>query len=519
MYQQTESKIRDWLADNLNFIEKGLQLVGKEYHLPTDVGAKGFVDLLCTDIYNNYVIIEVKRSDTSSRQTMTEVLKYYSLIKHNFRARESEVRIIIVSTHWDELIRAFSEACYMSLSIRGYQIEVHGSEGIPRSIKIVEPLALSSMARKFAYWQGLYLFQTREKREFFHKKLNQRLSSATITDYVLLDIDAPVDKKKILTPYGIAAAFQKLLPGELLQAISSLTSSGEIDVMDRDDFDEEVNYQRHLEDAFMGSLTMYSYYDAAEAGYSEKLDSILNAQGWTVHKVYRNGIFKKDPRYTDQLLLKELKGHDGNSENKFVGFAESTQLERLKEIQSECMHSLAHTPQWAEFISCLLNKMERQGDKFRILIDIYNPNSIITSLFFTLTKATPDYLPRYVIFIDYIDYPKTEIYLGELSWNQKVSPTAKLLSTNDSNEIANEMIRLYIDPDNFLDALRMALFYTNKKTVIEDNKEISNDFVIDKDNKVVTDDTVYSSIQDYIVYYQQKLMKLIANYNSVYSSM
>ena len=517
---QIESKIRDWLAGNLNFIESGLQLIGKEYHLPSTVGSKGFIDLLCSDIYNNYVIIEIKRSDISSRQTITEVLKYYSLIKHNFGARESEIRIIIISTHWDELIRAFSEICHKSnIAVKGYRIEVDSSKNIPHSITIVEPLKLSTIARKFAFWQGFYLFRTTEKRELFHTELNKRLSAVSIHDYVLLDIDAPKENIKIVTPYAIAAAFQKLPSEELLEIIKALNNAGKTDVMNRDDFEEEVFYQRHLEGAFIDSLAMYEYDDDAEAGYAEKLDSILNAQGWTIHKIHRKGIFRKDPRYTDHLLLKEVRGHDGNSKNKFTGIAESTQPERIKEIHKECMHSLAHTPQWAEFIDCLFYEIEQKNEKTRILVDIYNPDSLITSLYFTLTKANPDYLPLYTIFVDYIDYPRTEVFIGELYWDKQFSPNASLLISTNGNEIANEVFRLNIDPDNLLDSLKMALFYTNKKIVVENNKEIANGFATVEDNIIVADNTVYDSIQEYIIYYQQDLMRMIANYNSVYSSM
>jgi hypothetical protein len=511
---QIESKIRDWLADNLSFIENGLQLIRKEFPLPDNIGAKGFVDLLCKDIYNNFVIIEIKRSNTSARQTITEVFKYHSLIKHNFKARESEIRIVIISTHWNELIRAYSEIYHKTnIALKGYKIEIDTLTSIPISISLIEPLKLSSLTRKFAFWQGLYLFKTIEKRELFQERLRQRLSLTLIEDYVSINIDGPLENKKILTPYAIVAAFQKQPVLELLRAIETLTLSGDTDVMDRADFDDEISYQRHLEDAFIAVLAMYRHSDDAEAGYSEKLDGMLNNQGWTVKDISRCGIFKTDPRYDDNLLIKELRGHDGNNQNKFVGFAESTQFERIKEIQQECMNSLMHTPQWAEFIECFFKELEGRNQQFRLFIDIYNPDSIITSFYFTMINANPDYLPIYRIFVDYIDCFETEVYIGELYWNQR-TPTAVLFNSTNNIEIANEVIRLMINPENEMDSIKMALLYTNKKIVISDNKEIFNGFVTTENDKIVSDNTKYNTIQDYIIYNKQSIMKMISNYKS-----
>jgi RecB family endonuclease NucS len=67
---QAEHIIRDWLVANPEFIEPGLQIVKKEYYLPDEIGTSGFIDILAKDIYNNFVIVEIKRSDPAARQTL-----------------------------------------------------------------------------------------------------------------------------------------------------------------------------------------------------------------------------------------------------------------------------------------------------------------------------------------------------------------------------------------------------------------------------------------------------------------
>ena len=106
---QLEAKIRDWLANNLSFISDDLQLIQKEYHLQNTFGSTGFIDILAKDRYNNSVIIEIKRSNATARQAIHEILKYASLLKQNFKIKDSEIKAIIISTEWRELLVPYSD--------------------------------------------------------------------------------------------------------------------------------------------------------------------------------------------------------------------------------------------------------------------------------------------------------------------------------------------------------------------------------------------------------------------------
>ena len=77
---------RKKLAKNLEIIEQGLSLIKEEYPLLNNpLGTKGYIDILAKDICKNFVIIEIKRSQTASRQAIHELCKYIALIKHNER--------------------------------------------------------------------------------------------------------------------------------------------------------------------------------------------------------------------------------------------------------------------------------------------------------------------------------------------------------------------------------------------------------------------------------------------------
>lgn len=511
-----EHTIRDWLVLHPDFIEQGLEVIAKEHYLPDEMGSSGFIDILCKDIYNNFVIIEIKRSDSAARQTFTEVFKYAELIKKIYNARNSEIKIIIISTHWNEIIRAFSHACFTSnFLIKGLQIYTNPQTNMPEAMEEVIPISSRVFSRKFMSTQILYLFNSIEKRREAHQILNQKLQKAGVSDYIAIDLDAPINKA---LPYcfAINAAFQKYSIEELLNFIDILDGEQHLDMV-KDDFESNEEYLDYLEQVFIASLEMGLYTDTIEVGYSEKFESIIEAQKWSIISINRYGIFNTDPRYNNELLLKELKGYDGGSFNKFVGFSESIQKERLKEIWVNCQKSLHHTPQWAEFINHVFSKLEKSIEKFKVIVDIYNPDSIVTSLYFTLLTGNAGYLPIFQVFIDYTDN-KSEVYTGGVC-SLGIKPYSKLFTATEYNEVANEIFRIQIAPDNEMDALRMGLCYFITRTIIVDDKKISNEPVSLDNGIIVPDNSKYISIENYINYNREALSLMVNNYNRVYTQL
>jgi hypothetical protein len=107
--KRAESEIRDQLARDLDLIETGLSLIDKEVLLPNDKGAKGFLDIFCRTVNGKYLIIEVKRSDAAAREAIHELVKYVALLKQNLLVKGTEVRLMVASSEWHELLVPFSE--------------------------------------------------------------------------------------------------------------------------------------------------------------------------------------------------------------------------------------------------------------------------------------------------------------------------------------------------------------------------------------------------------------------------
>lgn len=513
MAKQVEHHIRDWLVNHPEFIEKGLQVIDKEHYLPDSIGSNGFIDILCKDIYNNFVIIEIKRSDPAARQAFTEVFKYAELIQNNYNARNSEIRIIIVSTHWDQMIRAFSHLCFKSnFSLTGLQIFIDEESKTPVAKEEISPISSRTFSRKFMSSQIIYLFHDQDKRIKANKELSKKLQNANFPDYVTVDLNAP--NKRGFYPYALSIAFQRFSKNEMLNFISLLKGEKHLD-MTEDEFETEGAYLFDLEQVFIISLEMREYIDSFESSSGEKFDSVVGVQNWEIESIKKHGIFNSDPRYTTELLLKELKGHDGNSSNKFVGFSESNQKKRIQEIYSECQYSLNHTPHWQSCVNFILSQMINSKEKYKIIIDIYNPDSIVAALYFALTKGNPEYLPKFLLIIDYPDIKRTEFYCGDI-YSSGIKPKMTMFSSDNIDEISNEIFDFQIFPENEIIAKKMGLIYAIKETVFVDSIEISDKFIVLKKNTTEYVNKRYPSIEQYVISNQYEISTMIKNLGHVY---
>jgi len=89
-----ENDLRDFLADNVSLIEKGLVLIKKEF----DTGEVGRIDLLCKDKRNAHVVVELKKGRKSD-EVVGQTLRYLGWVKKKFG---SKVRGIIIVNEPDE---------------------------------------------------------------------------------------------------------------------------------------------------------------------------------------------------------------------------------------------------------------------------------------------------------------------------------------------------------------------------------------------------------------------------------
>ena len=103
-----ERDLEDYLASNIEVLEKGLRLVGRQVEVAT-----GRVDLLAEDSEGNLVVIELKAGEAGD-SSLTQLLAYISAIQEKERGRN--VRgILIAHTFPDKVAYAARLIPYVKL--------------------------------------------------------------------------------------------------------------------------------------------------------------------------------------------------------------------------------------------------------------------------------------------------------------------------------------------------------------------------------------------------------------------
>ncbi|MFO7967672.1 MAG: endonuclease NucS [Archaeoglobaceae archaeon] len=111
-----ERDLETFIVDNLDYIEKGLKLYpdGQQYNLKT-----GKVDLLCVDVNDNLVVIELK-TGTVGVNVIGQILSYIAAVQQDL-AKNRNVRGIIIGRDFDNKIKT-TVSTLPQLKLMRYQV-------------------------------------------------------------------------------------------------------------------------------------------------------------------------------------------------------------------------------------------------------------------------------------------------------------------------------------------------------------------------------------------------------------
>jgi len=408
---ENEKLIRDRLAADLSILDPYLSLIEKEFRLPNNFGSKGYVDLLAKDQYDNYVIIEIKRTRASSRETLQEIFKYIGLIRLNYGAKDSEMRAIILSVDWEELFVPFCEMVEQSgLAVKGYRLHTDGA-GTPLKCELVERKALPKVQRDIAPIYHADMFFTREKRDAIITHLTHMSKMIGIQDFAILTM-AGDPKYEFVYPFATCFAFNSLSTKRYEEI---LQTTGELD-MERDDFESEQEYRFYMEQCILISLKSGPWHDSLEVLTPESLDSALGNK-WTVESIHRAGIFKEDPRLRDEILIEELRGLRGRSRIRYIHFGESNQQSRIDEIERACLNPFTDMREWAFELENCWKFIKFTKRPYRLVIGSACPESVFYGILRFLEQGNEGYLPSYRLFVDFYEDNLLYVLEGGLCWN------------------------------------------------------------------------------------------------------
>jgi hypothetical protein len=444
---QVEAQIQDFLASNLTFLSNDFRLIRKEFYLKNLLGTrgKGFIDILAEDSYQHFVIIEIKRSNQTAREAIHEILKYAGLLKRQLKVKETEIRICIVSTDWDELIVPFSELHkIIPYHLEGFKIQID-SRNKPIKKEFVKPLE-EVLPRNISHNHMIFLY---ENNDCIHQELEQlreTIKRIGIEDFVLLEMSYLGDKKNIIYPHGIYFAFQRYEKSKI--KIILLNLDQEYDIEEAEEFSEGESELLHsLEQAILSHIRPNNY-DTLEASYPDKFLPLIEAKKWKISKIIREGIFADDPRgERDSILLSEIKGTKGKGFTQYHNYSNSKFKLRLSEIEEnsyQYLYGCDLDNTWLKHLKFIFSDLKVSLKEYELFIDIYNPGEgLLKTLYNMYNYRKFDasnpllFMPNYILQIHFDDPDNTSVvYVGKIKWDGTRKNVQQLLEESQIDDLS-----------------------------------------------------------------------------------
>lgn len=439
-----EAPLRDLISNQLSALEDGLTLLDIERYIPSSMGTRSFIDILAKDARGRWVLIEVKRSDAAAREAIHEIYKYVEAVKGHLGARDDEIRAIIASTDWKELLSPFSRFVHdTSISVTGMMIAV-AEEKNTVSAQAVEPLPITS-GRVLSPWHEISLYKSPERLAAGVASYDASCQTKGIADYIMVVLKAP-DGFYEASVRATALALHQIHGGSgepseqeiadtaekmkqldhMIYFVPQLLSAEQYSKIIQSDpsaYAEVKEFSDDLEgEELLASLQDYALYaspkverDYFEIGYPAKFRcKILESQGWIIEEIHRRGAFARNKNLTDETILGEIAGEAGTSGQRLkrsILLSSKAEFAQLLKDVSEC---LPNNPVWRTMIRDQLEEARAEFPNDTVDVSIFAPSTGMLTLFFVATQEDGVlYYPTYSLMVK-VGGEIRRMYAGEL---------------------------------------------------------------------------------------------------------
>lgn len=422
----TEDELREVLGAQIEILEPGLVLLDKEKYIPNKLGTRGFIDLVARDSRGQFVLIELKRSDAATRDAIHEILKYVEGVKAHLGARDHEIRVLIVSTTWTELLVPFSRFVVDSqIAVRGINLEINSQHHL--NATIVSPIA-TSQGRVIAPWHELNFYRGEQELQRGLLEYQRSCKRKGMDDYVLVILDAPpgyneAAREAFRMQMRSMALESRQEPDEKhieslvqkLDSYSSIIYFG-MQMLDRDaclkiisanedrlrETEECLQGMKHEEALCHLHETVYGldptpYRNRYEIGYPAKFKSrLLDKEGWKIREVKRFGIFSRNKLLTDDAIIEDLAGSEGTTRQRFTRRISVNNVAHLASARTSLAECLEQNEAWREQSLRAVEEIAKQFPNSEVDINIFNPSTGLVTLFLAANNQNGAlYVPNY----------------------------------------------------------------------------------------------------------------------------
>lgn len=423
----SEDELRDKLSQNLELIDSDLTLIKNEFYLPNSEGTRGFVDILAKT-NKQYVIIELKKSNQTSREAIHELFKYHESLKKLKGLKDSEIKCVIVSTEWHELLMPFSSFCKAApFEVIGFLLQLDDKNN-PKACTNIRPLEITS-DRLIGSVHDLRLYYNDQS---LNKGIIDHASSFAkkrIVDYVMVVLEVDEEFSKMCAfKWIIYSAIRRLS----IEQYRDILSADKAQLKETDsvatDFDGNELYE-HYENSVLGNLQPWPAADYIEISYPAKFaHKLLVDEKWKIKKIIRHGVFLENDLLTESEIVNEISGSEATSPGKLSKTCTLSNKAEIASLMSALDRCFAKgSVEWLQQIKLIISEISSKssGKNTELTLDVINVNNILISIYHQLVtskKTKAFYMPHYSILVKNKDDNSVLHYYGYVGWNNKVIP-------------------------------------------------------------------------------------------------
>lgn len=412
-----EFALRDYLAANIQLIEPGLELLGKEHYLRNNNGTSGFVDILAKDEHKRLVVIEIKVDKSSEREAVTELMKYVALLRNSRGIRNSELRLIVVSTDWRELLTPLSEFKHNT----DYNIQAIRAIAQRDGTATFSPIALHAKTseRHFATHHWLQIYDDVAERDQRRQEFSRSVELRGINNFILADL-------VIENQIGNFPSFYFAQQLESVDFFENIVGARGDEVLQelQECYDDEEDYHQHLADAAYDGLAVVA--QELEISHPEKFKGWYERGVYKIERIHRSGKFLADQLLTDDQIIFELCGYDGTATAWFLATCKPGDRARAAEIKYKSATCIAYNDRWRQSLSDILDAASA-NDHTGFALSIFNSENIIESIGNFARENNPSYLPSFTVVMEDALAKLTRVFRGYVE-STGAAPTTDITS-------------------------------------------------------------------------------------------
>lgn len=402
-----EAAMRDHLANNLEIIEPGLTLVRIEFPLSNPHGADGSIDILARDDSGDLVVIELKKADQTARQALHELEKYVGLLASSQGVRIDQLRCILLSTTWHELLLPFSRfVSHVDFHVTGRHLHL-GEHGYPSSSEPVQLLSLDPGLEVCPHHLDL-TFTTQSARDKASTSAPAVLHELGVEDFVVLDMDYQGSSTNVIYPfscYVVLATFR-----------DSTRERARLLFPDETAEEPEDSPWWH-EQLVLGELVERLSTESVDMSHPDKFKAIQN---WAVSRAEGYGRYVASEIWTPSALCDLARAEGSRFSIEFKRRVRVAHLPAWIRMRTELAICLEGAGQWVELVAALLDEIEQRREA-EIGVYAFLPHDVVGTLEHAARPGGDlGFMPK--IDMPLRDGQETPIYSGCLCWDGVTHP-------------------------------------------------------------------------------------------------